>query len=516
MLTCTYKGCYRWGYGGSDKCIFHAEKKDPQEFRNALAAQIRQWRSEKAERWDFSGWVFVDAPRPKSNVLNPNLFRRGVFQKRALFDDAKFLCKVDFTFARFTEGAQFERVRFQKTSLFTKARFSGSADFSNGEFTGDAGFDGTDFGLVTIFSEVKFHEMANFAECQFANGVSFCAAEFRKDGIFSEASFFKSRYSVPVSFEHAAFIGDAVFYGSQWWTHADFSYAYFERSANFNNASINAEVRFSWPGVGLTCDEEGNPVQPGTLDLNDMRFPIQESGLCGILDLRDNDLRDGANLKTRDMDVRSILLAGTDCRLIEFRKVTWPRWKGRQVVGDEYIARTRPEFYAGAFDWDSIAITYQELTDRFRKDLNHPVANDFERGIFESRLMGAKQKDERGKRAWRTVVLLSLYKAASNFSGSIMRPFWWALAVTVAAALIYGGLLYDGFGSMSWWCKGIVASLRMMNLDRHWFSIAVDASDVGDFGRFILTFTAVIQTLLTATLATLFIFSVRRRFKHTE
>jgi hypothetical protein len=35
-LTCSYKDCGRDVYRDGDKCIFHCENKDPQEFRDAL------------------------------------------------------------------------------------------------------------------------------------------------------------------------------------------------------------------------------------------------------------------------------------------------------------------------------------------------------------------------------------------------------------------------------------------------------------------------------------------------
>ena len=52
--------------------------------------------------------------------------------------------------------------------------------------------------------------------------------------------------------------------------------------------------------------------------------------------------------------------------------------------------------------------------------------------------------------------------------------------------------------------------------NRAWFSTEVDSNAASHFCRLVLTLVSLAQVLLTATLATLFIFSVRRRFKHTE
>ena len=66
---CSYEGCTRPIHDAVEgKCIFHAKGKDPKGFRKALAQQIRQWRKEKATKWDFSGWVFVDVERKTGNI----------------------------------------------------------------------------------------------------------------------------------------------------------------------------------------------------------------------------------------------------------------------------------------------------------------------------------------------------------------------------------------------------------------------------------------------------------------
>ncbi|RPH96605.1 hypothetical protein EHM69_00775 [candidate division KSB1 bacterium] len=68
---CSYQGCSRDVHGDTGLCIFHApaDKKDPQEFRNALAKQIIDWRNAKATTWNFRGWVFVDGKNLKTTSL---------------------------------------------------------------------------------------------------------------------------------------------------------------------------------------------------------------------------------------------------------------------------------------------------------------------------------------------------------------------------------------------------------------------------------------------------------------
>jgi hypothetical protein len=234
-----------------------------------------------------------------------------------------------------------------------------------------------------------------------------------------------------------------------------------------------------------------------------------------------------------------VLFQGTDCREIELYNVAFPRWRewprwrrwlgwnepenwcdhGRQLVGDEWMARHKPEFYKERVPWGLISVTYQQLTDRYRKDLNHPAANDFERGIFECRFMSAKQN---WKRDWRSILLLWCYKAASNFGGSILRPAWIAAILTLMCAWTYGALINNWWVAWPWhWDIGaawdsIVTALRVVSLDRSWFSREVDASKMSSFARAVVSVIALVQTALTATLVTLFIFAIRRRFKHSE
>ncbi len=451
--TCSYEGCTRPVHNKDEgKCIFHAKEKDPQEFRDALADQIRVWRKEKATVWNFRGWVFVDVQRKdKYPLKKSNLFRRAVFPVGADFYSAKFSGKASFCSAAFSG-----------TAYFYLTTFSGDADFSSVTFSGIAYFHSATFSGTAYFESATFCSMLNMAYTSFS------------------------------------ILGD------------------------FTNTTIGGDVWLMWPGVG-------QERKRGRLLLQGLKFE-KKGEEEPLLNLRGNALQEDCKLLIRDTKMKKILLEGTDCRLIEFHNVSWGKYKEklhakRQIVGDEHYLRNEPSVFGKNIpSWNKIEETYQQLADRFRKDLKHPAANDFERGIFEARLMAAKQKNEEGKRDWHNRFLLGAYKFASDFSGSIFRPVFWTLLLTVIAAVVYGWLLYDGFSNVTWWpdfgkvLKSAVAALRVASLDRGWFSSAVDGSlpPVSDFVRFILSLTAIIQTLLTAILITLFIFSVRRRFKHTE
>ncbi|HEY3296764.1 MAG TPA: pentapeptide repeat-containing protein [bacterium] len=457
--TCAYEGCHRPIYQNSnfpqtDKCIFHCEKKAASKFRAYAQTEIAAWLKTQ-NKFDFNGWVFVGT---EWTVL---------FRGIEIYRDVKFDAAV------FVDGADFERTKF-----FCKVSFKG-----------------THFQVRAKFDKARFTELALFQETVFEKGVSF----------------------QDVSFEN-----DAHFIDIQLSNFLDVAHARFRHDAKFVRTKILGSVKLTWPGSGKTYDLDGNRLTQGALVFENLEFVPSEDS---ILDLRDLPLHDQCGLTVCNTSVehsagpaQRLFLTGTDCRLIKFRNVQWPIYKSRRVSGDELLERAHPKGDKRSSNWNDIAVTYQQLTIRYRGDLDHPGANDFERGIFEARLMAAKQV----VKLWRSRWLLQLYKAASNFGGSIWRPAWIAGVLLVVCAWVYGGFMYGDFFVLprNWDLRtawdSLVAAMRVVSLDRSWFSREVDTSGAGSFARLVVSTVAIVQTALTATLVTLFIFAIRRRFKHSE
>jgi uncharacterized protein YjbI with pentapeptide repeats len=462
MPTCSYEGCGREVYRGSEKCIFHTERKAPQEFRAAMTEETGLW-DRQGRSWDFTGWVFV-----ADESEGPPRMR-------------KF---VRFYGWRCTKDVSFAKAKFLADANFNKAELKGKADFREAEFHHGAWFENATFGRSAQF----------------------------------ERAVFKS-----VSFKYATFHEEAAFRGAILKSDVDLSYTFFERVGDFSHARVAGHVKLVWPGAGQTYDEKGNAYPPGTVVLDDIQFPKLDDGSHGRLDLRNNALRDGANLLLCNTNMSRVLVEGTDCRLIKFKNAEWPEYKekrhaARRIVADEYFLRECPSVLGeGVPSWDSIAVTYQQLVARYRKDLDHPVANDFERGIFEARLESAKVKG-----LWQYRLLLGTYKLLSDFSGSILRPIWWTLLLTAICGFFYGHLLYAGHWAWPWHtelplvCKSAATALRIVTLDRGLIIREIGDSDGNEARLFWVSLVAAIQIIITAILITLLVFSVRRRFKHTE
>jgi hypothetical protein len=517
---------------------------------SALARQIREWRSNHAYVWDFGGWRFVDVERMERRASRRfNLFRHAVFMHAVSFEGAVFLQTANFVNAKFCSDARFSRAKFRKVAYFVFAYFVSEVSFARAEFEQRA-----------IFEVATFDDHADFSFTRFGRNVTFASSRFAWNSLFAKAKF---RSDLNLSYTSFAVLGD------------------------LSDIEVRDRVILNWPGWGRNPDTKGQDVSRGTLCIDAPVFLSLDSIEYPLLDLRSNHIQTDSRLQIYKADMRNVLLEGTDCRHIEFVQVEWhswrrwPRWRrifgwkrpagwnmrGRVLIGDEYLARENParsyQLHGGSIPWDLIAITYQQLTARFRKDLNHPLANDFEQGIFECRFMAAWQREERKhdtrdqfllrlhqqlskedpeqpdvkilrqlvariykwrrrKRAWRSVILLWSYKFASNFGGSIWRPAWIGIMLQLISAWVYGIALCGGAFVWPWnwdlhsaW-DSIVASLRVLSLDRSWFSREVDASKISSLARLGISLMALLQTALTATLVTLFIFAIRRRFKHSE
>lgn len=437
-MSCIFPGCGRPIYNGGcaglaqSKCIFHADVKDSRVFRSELAKLILTLHRQRAKKWNFAGFVFVD--------------------------------------------------RESSSNLFASSRFPAEVDFSATKFIGSS----------------------NFRSARFHGRVS-----------FRRSSFIRGAYA---DFEDARLESTILM-----------AYSSFSVLCNFTNAVIVGQVRLQWPGEGLKVESPISPIEQdtyvrrGRMLLKKLKFEEDSNGHFPLLDIRNNPLQDDCVLRIHECDMSHLLLARTDCRRIEFSSVQWPQIKGRFVVGDEYVLRTEPSSYAqsnnywqtGQYTWRDIQKTYQELAVRYRMDLNHELANDFDRGVFISRSESARLQGN-----WFEYLLLRCYWVMSDYGGSLARPVVCAAIVLVVAATIYGFFLYGGHISFTAGTsidiplRSAIATLRIVVLDHKWFSTEVDSLVPTVMLRFLLTICATIEVLLVGVLATLFVFAVRRRFMH--
>ena len=465
----------------------------------------------------------------------------GTFPRFVSFECATFVEDSNFAFAKFYGGVLLGRVIFDARVTFEQCTFNGFCMFSSAVFASDANFEqatftceayftaGTSFNSVSNFSAAEFYKLADFSNTQFGTFTSFKDATFHADAEFQSVSFANIAY-----FENAIFHNNARFNSTQFFSDALFQGVTIARYANFDEVEfygslnltycsfgiiasfvgiiLRGHVQLSWPGEGHKYSSRKNSekIERGRLLFKNVIFNSEfKNDDKVVLDIRNCPLQKDSTIRIHDCNMSRILLARTDCREIEFQGVEWPMLKRRRVIGDEYIWRTMPETASKLdekrgttkFGWNDIQQTYQQLAKRHREDLNHPVANDFERGIFI-----ARRENAREKRKWGDFALMTLYQWISNYGGSIARPFLGLLLTFPAFAVFYY------FTSVSsevdpFWTNALSVALRVATF-RAGVLQSLTENHVGVY--LLVAF----QIALTATLVTLFIFAVRRRFRH--
>lgn len=502
LNACTYRDCQRAQLRDTGLCIFHAPAsvKDPSEFEAELRAFLQDGRYH-VFGYNFSGFVFVSSSR-KIQIL------KGLpFKSTTSFREAVFCQWVDFTGTTFHGPADFSEAVFEKEAEFVETRFIGDTYFNS---------------------------------ARFKSGLWMQRATFEAMSVFNFCHLFKRILLDGVSFANLGL---------------------------FTGCEIHGSVVYRWPGDMDKRGSDGKVVPFGRLEISNPCF----AAFNDILDLGKNLLREQDQLtlsKVREHgDMSHILLEGTDCTKVRFYDCAWPRLRSRNVVGDEYRARKwkrnlftllrlkfrqmirgklklrkRLHTTKQPTPWLLIAGTYEQLARRFHEDFNHVLGNDFDRGVFATRLLSTQGQTFIGSKLWplafqpskkwightaRSTLCVTLkalkrffslgafFRYTSFYGGSISLPFAWLLGITFLFAGLYQSIVYDGWLTLTNWIwpnKGLIAALRIAGLNRTWLVDELKGSTY----ELLVTTLALAQVVITAILITLLIFAVRRRFKHGD
>lgn len=525
-------------------CIFHApiHSKNHDEFKTALLRAVERMIDHRLNEWNFSGFIFTGYIH--ADELTP---------LRNLNGDPHFPASTSFVKAQFTEGVWLDRAQFDNSTHFGSARFDKFASFERTKFNGNVSFNSAKFIAGAWFDDAKFGGNTRFFSTHFVKEAWFNTVLFR-----GSTNFYRAHFGDEANFYRTKFQGGLHLSNTEFWSGSNFrevtlrrelnlSHCSFSQAGDFENAIIVGHVRVKWPGKGDKWSIEANDQRPvqiprGTLHFNNLQGKTlinwresQRVRESAILDLRDNYLADDTNLIIENCTMEHILLCGTDATQIQFKENEWRKLDDklfgrfefeRQVVGDEFlqndvprhpeqsIARrmTRIQFYR------RIRTTYQQLSKRFREDLNHPLAVEFDRGAFEMRLCEARLEEgltSRGTQFW-----LSVYKHTSHYSGSLLLPSLLWIGLIVVSYLVYTvldpnifwfscpvGSYIDGSKHFEYFLLSVRSAL----------SLTTSTTDVTEDGisvtGLLLTLQSVERTL-SFILGALFVFSLQRRVKH--
>jgi hypothetical protein len=424
-------------------------------------------------------------------------FHGVAFGGRVNFDGATFAQRAEFVGVKFARHAQFRETVFRQESEFKRTGFSEAADFNKAQFLHKAFFDGVTFGHGSDFTSALFKESASFRQTAFAQGAGFWKAEFRKDAdfvgsIFSQRAHFNAtKFAELVDFARAQFLGSAEF----------------------------DETRFR---------EDGNPV-PG-LAFSRTEFSKPETVLF------------------QETYLGQALIHNCDVSKITFSSVKWRQRRGtdKRMVFEEDVDLNHPTAVAlrpkegdpNQRDYGLIAEVYQQLKKNYDDRKDYWTAGDFHFGEMEMKRLSSRRKNRILRWLHRNLGLVAWYRYASHYGESYLRPGVLLVATLLLFAALFpvAGLRYDpakdgawGGGApppvvLTYWTPVLPwqpASDRHRAQWRLFENSCLTSLQIAAFqkepayqpvlgrGRLL----AVLEMLLTSTLAALFFLAVNRQFR---
>lgn len=436
---------------------------------------------------------------------------------------------------------------------------NGVADFSSFVFL-NSNYGGRSFSARCLFAWVTFMGDANFNRAKFTR-VNFNVATFTRDANFDFATFSEEAdFSFAKFAQNANFKGDPSAQDNMFAKNATFESALFVGAAHFHTASFGKIADFrrvqflGAAGFGQTKfrhDPQSQDPEPSAI-FCDTVFDKPE------------------RVVFYQTDLVQALFHNCDVSKVSFSDVTWRRRKngrsmvfdevidpefsitllGDEVVNSEHSNNRAPTsiFFAEALrsgksstdtrNYRLIEELYQKLQRNYDAQADYRLAGDFHYGEMESKRHRSHNHNILLRRLHSTVGLVACYKYASEYGESYTRPGMCLLSVLLAFTLLYpiSGLYRDtgrtnapnvvsapakpltywqpfqGSGdSRSVWSarRDLVGHSLVTALYLAAFQRDIVYEPSYPWGRLL----ALLETLLTSTLAALFLLAVRRQFK---
>jgi uncharacterized protein YjbI with pentapeptide repeats len=349
--------CRRKPYRNGEKCIFHAETKDPKDFEKAFNQEFK--RMKKKGKFDFIGFIF-----PKIN------FTGKTFSKPVYFVGATFQADTSFEGAIFKETVKFIGTKFQQQS----------ADFTGTRFEGEVFFLKTIF-FITEFS-TTFQRPVLFDGVEFLGGASFNGAEFQKEVSFRNTTFWKL-----ANFNGTTFKVSALFDGVTF-LNVSFSGAFFYGKTRFVNCVFVGPAEFN--GVLLATDGSvlefiGDPSKPMP-DLQQFWKGLDATSkdeLEMVWEEKLNDTQDKLQkiMERGRISLRNVSFGDTDMQKVRFLNVEWNREGAsfgplrieRIVIYDEKLLKDVEE----PLNYEAVARIYWGLRRNYERNGRYAEAGDF-------------------------------------------------------------------------------------------------------------------------------------------
>jgi len=498
---------------------------------------------------DFTGFVFPQA-----------WYQRREFKVRCLFSEATFTRPADFSMSTFKQGADFNHAKLIRRADFHSAGFEGVTWFNGAVFSGRILFDSAAFKEPVMFTGASFAEKAQFITSVFSKeadftgttftlGVDFDNANFDGEAYFDWATFTKAgnfshaTFKDKVSFCEATFVEGAGFWKAKFEKYVDFTAATFKEAAFFPSTAFGELVDFARARF------------LGSVEFAETRFRQDESRLPGPAFYMTEFSKPEAVL-FRKTYLGQALFHNCNISKVNFSSVAWRErpGNGKRMAFEEEVdlndktavALKLKEGEPNERDYSLITVLYQQLKKNYDDHMDYSVGDEFHYGEMEMKRLYSQSRNVLVRWLRRNLGLVALYKYASEYGNSYVRPVLMlgvvfavftllfplaglersenskqlissGVAVVVNASAVGPDLSYRHFGDFA---KG--------HQERKWLSVArffgnslMTTLSVAGFqkelkyepsypwGRAL----ALIEVLFTSALVALFLLAVRRQFR---
>jgi hypothetical protein len=460
--------------------------------------------------------------------------------ERVLGDAGQYLARFQrFVFPHLDLAGRY----IEAICLFVKATFTQDADFRKVTFTENAYFAGAIFTQDANFSDAAFTLNADFAGAIFTQNANFSSATFRQDARFCHATFMQSAdcctatFMQNADFSYATFREDAGFILATFTQDADFHIATFTQNANFYSATFSQTANF------MCTNFHGMAVWRGSRFLDRAEFrrtkfePLVEGEPSAVFELANFSKPD--EVVFDHVDLSRALFHNCDVSQVWFTSsVRWgKRESSRSLAVFEETIDLKHRFGRGLRrdgqrDFRAVAQIYQQLKKNYDSRLDYWTANEIHFGEMEmKRLAGATDGPFLWLRRWfhRKLSLVALYRHASDYGNSYVKPTLWLLGILVlfAALLPLPGVglkqqgarqtetyasvwrTGDGWTTNLWAEARLAGKSAITSVDAATLQKSAEYAPAYPCGRILATF----ETLLTSTLFALFLLAIRRQFR---
>lgn len=374
------------------------------------------------------------------------------FKAKCLFDDAVFTQDANFRGTTFKQGASFRGTTFTQDAYFLDATFTQDVNFYSATFT-RANFYSAMFTQGAYFFDAAFTQDANFRLATFMHHADFRLATFVHNADFysatftHNANFYRATFAQDADFSKAAFTQDANFYSAMFAHVANFSGATFTQDAYFSHATFK-KLQF------IRAKFEG------AVEFRKTEFrEHDEDG-----EQRNQDLLPGPVFSLAEFTqpekvlfyktyLGQALFHNCDVSKMNFSSVEWRQRNGsgkrmmfEEVVDLEHAKDLAPrEDNPDERDYGLVAELYQQLKKNYDARQDYWTAGDFHYGELEMKRLACKRKNKALRWLVQHFRLVALYKYASHYGESYVRPALWFGATLLVFALLFPrfGLRYD-------------------------------------------------------------------------